>query len=570
MAKLLSTLFRTKPINELTAEDDHGDGPKLAKVLTARDVFFHGVAAIIGTGIFVLTGVAAAQHAGPAIILSFVIAGLACTFVSFAYSELASMIPKSGSAYTYAYATLGELIAWFIGWDLLLEYCVGASAVAVGWSGYMQNILRSVGIELPAYLAKAPADMPWQEVGIAALTITFGIVWLRRIVPAFKQGAANAGTYLRTIGTVGLFAVGGYYAVHAASFIHSIDILAVSIIAFLNFWLIKGVSHTAKMTAWFVVIKLAVIAMFIAIGMWHVDTANFVPFIPPQFGWMGVITGAAVVFFAYIGFDAVSTLPEECKNPKRDMPRGIIGSLIVCATLYIIVAAIMTGAVHYSLFDPSLPSGAAPMATVLNEVKAPWWASPLVSLGAIAGITSVLIVLLFGQSRVMMSMSRDGLISPIFSKIHPKFQTPMWSIIIWGVLAALTAGLLPIGALAELTSIGTLAAFVLCCVGVIVLRRTEPNRERKFRCPRAPLMVPAARLFSRLLPSGWRAGFVGAVTWLADNLVPVLGALFSIGLMLSLPGHTWTRFIGWMVIGMAIYYMYGRHHSVLGRKEGKK
>lgn len=568
MAKLLPTLFRTKPINELVSEDEHGDGPKLAKVLTARDVFFHGVAAIIGTGIFVLTGVAAAQHAGPAIILSFIIAGLACTFVSFAYSELASMIPKSGSAYTYAYATLGELVAWFIGWDLLLEYCVGASAVAVGWSGYMQNILRSVGIELPAFLAKAPADMPWTHVALAGVTLTLGILSMRKIVPAFRQGVATASTYLRSLVTGGLFGVGAYSAVTAVSHITSVDILAVTIIAFLNYWLIKGVKHTAKMTAWFVVIKLAVIAMFIAIGMWHVDTAHYEPFMP--FGWSGVLTGAAVVFFAYIGFDAVSTLPEECKNPKRDMPIGIIGSLIVCATLYIAVAAIMTGAVSYTLFDPSLPSGAAPMATVLNEIQAPWWASPLVSLGAIAGISSVLIVLLFGQSRVMMSMSRDGLISPIFSKIHPKFQTPMWSIVIWGVLAALTAGFLPIGALAELTSIGTLAAFVLCCVGVIVLRRTEPTRERKFRCPRAPLVVPAARLVSLVLPRAWHDGFICAATWVADNIVPILGALFSIALMVSLPMVTWLRFMGWMGIGLLIYYVYGRHHSVLGRKSEKK
>lgn len=506
MSKLLTTLFRTKPVSELVSED-HGDGPKLAKILTARDVFFHGVAAIIGTGIFVLTGVAAAEHAGPAIILSFLIAGLACTFVSFAYSELASMIPKSGSAYTYAYATLGELVAFFIGWDLLLEYCVGASAVAVGWSGYLQNILRSVGIELPAYLSKASMDL--------------------------------------------------------SSF--SVDILAVAIIAFLNYFLIKGVKHTAKMTAWFVVVKLAVIAMFIAIGMWHVDTTNYVPFMP--FGWSGVLTGAAVVFFAFIGFDAVSTLPEECKNPKRDMPIGIIGSLIVCGVLYVVVAAIMTGAVPYTLFDPNLPSGAAPMATVLNEISAPWWASPLVSVGAIAGITSVLIVLLFGQSRVMMSMSRDGLISPIFSRIHPKFQTPVWSIVIWGALAALTSGLVPIGDLAALTSIGTLAAFVLCCVGVVVLRHREPLRERKFRCPRLPLLVPLATGFSRVLPTAWRGGFVSAATWFADMWMPVLGALLSIALMCSLPLVTWIRFIGWMGIGALIYFAYGRRHSVLAKKK---
>jgi APA family basic amino acid/polyamine antiporter len=248
------------------------------------------------------------------------------------------------------------------------------------------------------------------------------------------------------------------------------------------------------------------------------------------------------------------------------MPKGIIGSLIVCATLYVIVAAIMTGCVSYLLFDPKLPSGAAPMATVLNAIKAVWWASPLVSLGAVCGITSVLIVLLFGQSRVMMSMSRDGLLSPVFSKIHPKFQTPYWAIIIWGVLAALTAGFLPIGELAELTSIGTLAAFVLCCVGVIVLRHTEPTRERKFSYPATPLIVPAAKLVSLVVPRKRRDGFIRGAQWLSSNLLPILGALFSIALMASLPMVTWLRFVIWMAIGLCVYFGYGRKHSVIGRK----
>jgi APA family basic amino acid/polyamine antiporter len=563
MANLLSQLFRRKSLNDLTS-DDHGEGPKLAKVLTARDVFFHGVAAIIGTGIFVLTGVAAAEHAGPAIILSFIIAGLACTFVSFAYSELASMIPKSGSAYTYAFATLGELIAFVIGWDLLLEYCVGASAVAAGWSGYMQNILASMGVHLPAALAKAPANMPWSTVAIAATLLIGAGIALRSALPHFKQGVYTLGNVLKTVLAGGATLYGAYEAVQVAMHVTSVDILAVGIIAFLNIWLVKGVSHTAKMTAWMVVIKLAVIVMFIAIGIVHVNPVNYTPFMP--FGWSGVFTGAAVVFFAYIGFDAISTLPEECKNPQRDMPKGIIGSLIVCATLYVIVAAIMTGCVSYLLFDPKLPSGAAPMATVLNAIKAVWWASPLVSLGAVCGITSVLIVLLFGQSRVMMSMSRDGLLSPVFSKIHPKFQTPYWAIIIWGVLAALTAGFLPIGELAELTSIGTLAAFVLCCVGVIVLRHTEPTRERKFSYPATPLIVPAAKLVSLVVPRKRRDGFIRGAQWLSSNLLPILGALFSIALMASLPMVTWLRFVIWMAIGLCVYFGYGRKHSVIGRK----
>jgi APA family basic amino acid/polyamine antiporter len=525
MANLLASLFRIKPFDRLVAEDD-GEGPKLNKVLTAWDVFTHGVAAIIGTGIFVLTGVAAAQHAGPGIILSFAIAGLACAFVSFNYSELASMIPRSGSAYTYAYATMGEIIAWFIGWDLLLEYCVGASAVAVGWSAYMQNVLRSMGFVLPTWLQHAPADMPWSYVCVAATCFLLGGIAMRSAWPLFSAGRSK----LRAVLSLVLIGAGAIYTIAAARYITSVDILAVLIIAFLNYWLIKGVKHTARMTAVFVVIKLAVIALFIAVGMWHVDPANYHPFLP--FGFAGVMTGAAVVFFAYIGFDAVSTLAEECKNPKRDMPRGIIGSLGVCAVLYIIVSAIMTGVLKYNLLGGT--EAAAPMAKVLDHIGA-WWASPLVSVGAIAGITSVLIVLLFGQSRIMMSMSRDGLISPVFSRIHPQYKTPVWAIAIWGLLAALTSGFIPINELAELTSIGTLAAFVLVCVGVMVLRRTEPNRERKFRCPGYP--------------------------WFS-----ILGALFSIALMCSLPLVTWVRFVVWLAIGMVIYFTYGRHHSLLSKE----
>jgi basic amino acid/polyamine antiporter, APA family len=523
-------VFARKPVDELNAED-HSEGPKLNKVLTAWDVFFHGVAAIIGTGIFVLTGIAAAEHAGPGIILSFVLAGLACTFVALSYSELSSMIPRSGSAYTYAYATMGEAIAFFIGWDLLLEYCVGASAVAVGWSAYLQNILKGLGVVLPSVISQAPAHMPWSHVGMAALAATFGAIALANGLgkKSVAGQTSSASPALVIVGIGGLL-VAAWQGVVAATYITSIDLPAVLIIGFINYWLIKGVRHTAKMTAVFVVIKLAVILLFIAVGIWHIDTANYTPMLP--FGWTGVLTGAAVVFFAYIGFDAVSTLAEECKQPKRDMPIGIIGSLIVCGLLYIVVAAIMTGVLPYTMLGGS--EAAAPMARVMNHIGA-WWASPLVSLGAIAGITSVLIVLLFGQSRIMMSMSRDGLIGPIFSKISPKYNTPVWAIVIWGVLAALTSGLIPIGELAELTSIGTLAAFVLCCVGVMVLRRIEPNRERKFRVPGYPL-------------------------------VPILGALMSIALMLSLPMITWIRFLAWLGIGLIIYLTYGRKHSTLQKK----
>ena len=469
---LFVSLFRRKTLESIKEQGDseHAEGHKLNRVLTARDVFNSGVAAIIGTGIFVLTGVAAANIAGPGIILSFVLAGLACAFVSFAYAELSSMIPVSGSAYTYAYATLGEIFAWIIGWDLLLEYAVGASAVASGWSAYFQSILHGLGISLP------------QCISVAS---THGF--------------------------------------------HSIDLPAILIVAFINYWLIKGVKQTARMTSIFVVVKLLVVAFFIAVGAFHVNTANYTPFLP--FGWSGVLTGAGVVFFAFIGFDAVTTMSEECKEPQKDVPRGVIGSLVVCTVLYVVVAAIMTGAIPFAQLGGA--GEGAPMAKVLNHIGF-GWASPLVSVGIIAGITSVLIVLLYAQSRIMMRMSKDGLVLPVFGKINSRYQTPTWSIVIWGALVAFTAGCLPISALSELTSIGTLFAFVIVSIGVIVLRYKEPDRPRGFRSPGYPYL-------------------------------PALGALMSFGLMCSLPLVTWLRFVLWMALGLIVYFVYSRKHSRLNK-----
>lgn len=466
-------ILRRKSVDTIIAQGDEEEGPRLHRVLTARDVFNMGVAAIIGTGIFVLTGVAAANMAGPGIILSFVLAGLVCACVSFAYAELASMIPVSGSAYTYAYATLGELLAWIIGWDLLLEYAVGASAVASGWSAYFQSILKGLGLDLPHYLSVAPPDI-----------------------------------------------------FHPTS----VDLPAILIVAFINYWLVKGVKHTAKMTSVFVLVKLTVVLFFIAVGAFHIDTANYTPFLP--FGWSGVLKGAGAVFFAYIGFDAVTTLSEECKEPQKDVPRGILASLGVCTLLYVLVAAVMTGAVAYTALGGS--GEGAPMAKVLDHIGLNW-ATPLVSVGVIAGISSVLIVLLFGQSRIMMRMAKDGLVSPIFGKVSARFGTPVWSILFWGVLVALSAGLVPIGELAELTSIGTLFAFVIVSLGVMVLRKKEPERIRNFRCPGYPF-------------------------------VPVTGAVLSLVLMFSLPGITWLRFIIWMAIGLLVYAFYSRRHSRLGKR----
>lgn len=593
---LKELLFRRKSIQQLTASEDEAEGPKLHKVLTARDVFNHGVAAIIGTGIFVLTGVAAHDYAGPGIILSFVLAGLACAFVSFAYAELASMIPISGSAYTYAYATLGEIIAWVIGWDLLLEYAVGSSAVAVGWSAYLQNILRSVGINLPDAISHAPATMPWSAVLLAGALCTAGFLTMKAGFKRFKDTTTAGERTGAGYGLLGLiaFIVGLTQAWNVASHLTSIDLPAVMIIAFLNFWLVKGVKHTAKMTSVFVGIKLAVILLFIALGIWHIQPANYHPFMP--FGFHGVLAGAAIVFFAYIGFDAVTTLAEECKEPQKDVPKGVIGSLVVCTVLYLLVAGIMTGVMHYSQLGGT--EAAAPMARVMNFLGYAW-ASPLVSMGAIAGITSVLIVLLFGQSRIMMRMAKDGLISPVFGKIHATYRTPVWSIVIWGAVIALTSGLLPISELAELTNIGTLAAFILVCVGVLVLRKSEPDRLRKFRCPdypRAPLALGAVSLAS--IPALWllAPGFLSAaaltagsvkITWLAmfggltvvfgalhfiqrrlgHPWMPIMGALMSFGLMLGLPALTWIRFFVWMGIGLIIYAFYGRKHSNLNSKK---
>lgn len=513
----MENIFRRKPIEAIIAAPDESEGvPTLHRVLTWKDVLSHGIAAIIGTGIFVLTGVAAHDYAGPGIILSFALAGICCAFVSYSYAELASMIPVSGSAYTYAYASLGEVVAFCIGWDLLLEYAVGSSAVAVGWSAYLQNVLRSVGIHLPESISHAPHTVPWVPLVGSLIAIAFGL-WLWQ-----QQQTRLLALLSLATGAFALCVVSGQ--------INSIDLPAVLIIAFINYWLVKGVKHTARMTAVFVVIKLAVILLFIGLGIWHIQPANYVPFMP--FGFHGVLAGASIVFFAYIGFDAVTTLSEECKDPQRDVSKGVKLSLLVCTILYMIVAAIMVGAVSYKLLGGN--EIAAPMAAVLNHLGY-WWASPLVSIGAIAGITSVLIVLLFGQSRIMMKMAQDGLMPSLFAKIDRRNRTPKRSILTCGVIIACLSGLLPISELAELTNIGTLAAFVIVCIGVIVLRKTEPDRERKFRCPGYPL-------------------------------VPALGALSSLALMFGLPGVTWLRFAIWFVIGLLVYRFYGQGHSLLNQR----
>ncbi len=512
--------IRRKPLAQLMRDASDEHGPKLKQVLTAKDVFFHGVAAIIGAGIFVYLG-EGAGFAGPGVIMSFALCGLICTLVGLAFAELASMISVSGSAYTYAYASLDERAAWAIGWDLLLEYSLGSAAVAVGWSAYMQHILSGMGVSLPTYLAQAPQHLPWTEISLTFILLVGGAFALRwTFSENHKASGALRGLVLFGSGVACL--AGLKEAFDVASQIHSINLPALGIIAFLSFWLYMGVHHTARMTEIFVWVKLAVIAVFLACAVWYIDPANYSPFMPK--GWFGVLGGAGIVFFAFIGFDAVTTLAEECKDPQTDMPRGVLGSLWVCTALYMAVAAVGVGAVYYTNL-----MNAAPIASVLNAIG---YTSivPIISVGALAGLTSVLIVCLFGQSRIMMRMSKDGLVSPLFGTIGSKRQTPHWSILIMGTGTALAAGFMPINDLALLTNIGTLAAFVIVCVGVIWLRYSEPNAVRKFRCPGMP--------------------------W-----IPALGAVSCLGLMFTLPLETQMRFAIWMVLGFVVYYLYGHWHS---------
>ncbi len=472
-----------KTISQLVAEAGADSGYK--RTLTATNLVLLGVGGIIGAGIFVLTGQAAANYAGPAILISFILSGIGCAFAGLCYAEFAAMIPVAGSAYTYAYATLGEFIAWIIGWDLILEYLFGASTVAVGWSGYVVSFLKDFGIEFPAALAKGP----WSYDPVTGWASTGALV----------------------------------------------NLPAMLIVAACTYLLVVGIRESAKFNNIIVLIKVVVILLFIIFGASYIVPANWTPFIPENtgefghFGWSGIFRGAGVIFFAYIGFDSVSTLAQEAKNPQRDMPIGILGSLVVCTVLYLAVALVMTGIVKYPLLaDP------APIAVAVNAAgEGLQWLRPFIKLGAIAGLSSVVLVLLLGQPRIFCSMAKDGLLPKVFAKMHPKYGTPHITTILTGVLACLVAGLFPIGILGELVSIGTLLAFVIVCVGVLVLRYKEPNFPRPFKTP-FPMFVC------------------------------VVGALASLGQMASLPGDTWLRLIVWMAIGLAIYALYGRRHSKLG------
>jgi APA family basic amino acid/polyamine antiporter len=488
------SLFRRKDVTALQAELAHDQS--LKRALGPINLVTLGIGAIIGAGIFVLTGQAAANYAGPAIVYSFILAGLACAFAGLCYAEFAAMIPIAGSAYTYGYATLGELFAWIIGWDLILEYLFAASTVAVGWSGYVVSFLRDVGITIPSEFTSAPYT---------------------HVAPP------DAGLNVWRLFTEGWTATGAV-----------LNVPAMVIVGLITILLIIGISESATFNNVVVVIKITVVLLFIAFGMAFINRENWEPFIPPQagegkFGWDGIVRGAGVIFFAYIGFDAVSTAAQETKNPQRDMPIGILGSLAICTILYIAVALVLTGIVNYTKLN--VPD---PIAVGINEAgPALAWLRPVVKIGAIAGLSSVILVMLLGQPRIFYSMSKDGLLPPIFSAVHPKFRTPWLASAVTGALAMAFAGLLPIGLLGELVSIGTLLAFAIVCAGVLVLRYTDPERPRPFRTPLVPI-------------------------------VPILGILACFYLMLGLPVDTWARLIIWMALGLAIYFLYGRRHSRVG------
>jgi APA family basic amino acid/polyamine antiporter len=478
-------LRRVKSVEDSIRDTDHPEH-RLRKHLSGLDLTVFGVGVIIGTGIFVLTGEVAKTTAGPAVAISFVIAGVVCGLAALCYAEFASTVPVAGSAYTFSYATLGEFIAWIIGWDLVLELALGAATVSVGWSGYLNQLLGDLGIPLPTSIAGEEA---------------------------------------------------------------TVNIPAILIALLMTGVLILGIKLSSRVTAVIVVIKVAIVLLVIGVGIFYVQAENYTPFIPPAepteaagsgltapliqtlfgftpstFGVGGILAGAAIVFFAFIGFDIVATAAEETKNPKKDLPRGIIGSLVICTVLYVAVSLVVVGMQHYTELSTE-----APLADAFRSVGLPFL-SGAISVGALAGLTSVVMILMLGQSRVLFAMSRDRLLPPRLASVHPRYGTPYKITLITGVVVAVLAGFVPLSTLAELVNIGTLFAFVLVSIGVIILRRTRPDLHRSFRVPAVPLL-------------------------------PILSVLACFYLMLNLPGETWLRFAVWMVLGIVLYFGYGRGHS---------
>ncbi|PYQ60832.1 MAG: amino acid permease [Acidobacteria bacterium] len=492
-------LLARKPL-ELLLEEMKGEH-RLRRILGPIQLTSLGIGAIIGAGIFVATGAAAHNVGGPALMLSYTVAGITCVFAALCYAEFASMVPVAGSAYTYAYATLGELFAWIIGWDLVLEYAVGSATVATGWSGYFQNVLAKVGLVLPATMRSSP----WR----------------------FENG----------------------FFVHTGSYI---NLPAVVIVTIVTIILVKGIQESATFNATMVGIKVVAVLFVIGVGAFYIDRANWHPFAP--YGWtglnffglniagqqnaggqpVGMLAGAAIIFFAYIGFDSVSTHTEEAKNPQRDVPIGIVTSLIVCTILYIAVVAVLTGMVKYDQLDINAPVSLA------FKQKGIGWAEGVIACAGVAGITSVMLVMMLSAPRVFLAMARDGLVPrSFFGAVHPRFRTPWKATILIGVSVIIMAGLLPLDALLLLTNIGTLFAFVIVCAAVLIMRRIYPNAERPFRCPWVPF-------------------------------IPIMGVLSCLMLMFSLPWDNWVRLFGWMAIGLVIYFSYGRKHSVMALNLAKE
>jgi APA family basic amino acid/polyamine antiporter len=508
-------LFRRKSVTDLQAEalSDHS----LKRALGPMNLTALGVGAIIGTGIFVLTGTVAAQNAGPAVVLSFVLAGVASVFAALCYSEFASLVPMAGSAYTYGYATLGELIAWIIGWDLILEYAVGAITVAIGWSGYVVSFLHDFGIDVPPALSAARGTELIELPAALAALLKTKAGWVA-ISTGLLDQIKIAGTDPATL-------------VHVTSMFNLPAVLIIFVVTTL---LVVGIKESANFNNLIVLVKVAVVLLFIVGAFQAINPANWHPFIPANtgvsghFGWSGLMTGAGIVFFAYIGFDAVSTAAQEAKNPQRDMPIGIIGSLLLCTVLYILVSGIATGVVPYGQLD--VPD---PIAVVADHAGLGWMGR-LIKLGAIAGLSSVILVMLLGQSRVFYSMSRDGLLPPFVCRVHPRFQTPWLTSIVTGVGVAIFSALFTVREAGSLCSIGTLLAFVIVSVGILVLRVREPNLPRKFTTPWVWFVAPA-------------------------------GALSALLLMAALPWPTWRRLLVWFAIGIVIYFCYGVRRSKLAR-----
>jgi basic amino acid/polyamine antiporter, APA family len=499
----MANLLATKPLDMLMSEASDTSEHGLKRALGPVNLVTLGIGAIIGAGIFVLTGSAAALYAGPAIILSYVLAGLGCVFAGLCYAEFASMIPIAGSAYTYGYATLGEIVAWVIGWDLILEYAFGAATVASGWSSTLVAFLQDYHINLPPRICDVP-----------------GAKWVMVDGRWGPEGSFSATELLRaTQHTTTVFNLVAFLAIIAVTTI-----------------LIIGIKESANFNTAIVFVKLiAVVTFIIVAGLFvshHPDLAklNWKEFLPTNggsfghYGWSGVLRGAGVVFFAYIGFDAVSTAAQEAKNPQRDMPIGILGSLIVCTFLYIVVSGLLTSTVHYSRLNIGAPVSLAMRETGVH------WGSYVVNAGALAGLSTVMLVMLLGQSRVFYSMAHDGLLWKWAGDIHPRFRTPYKSTAIVGICVAIIGSLVPIGDLGQMVSIGTLMAFVIVCAGVMVMRKKRPEVNRPFRTPWVPF-------------------------------VPIMGILISLALMLGLNGVTWLRLVVWLIIGMIIYFSYGRHHS---------